>query len=283
MKKLILGLVLLASAYVQAANFTVQSFLNPNVSALVVSNAVGATNLNYVYQNQLQGLYLSTTNTLGTSINIPIATNTAPRFYSNSVPTTWYGQQFVGSMVILTNNVFAAAASTNNVQYITAATNNAINFFQDVNLPNDFWTGVAPEAAKAGTATTTNAVAYLQIVSQPFSLYGGAAGNGSNQVNLGFVPIATPTGSNPGSVNPIPGFTPAMEPTDAAVSGGTASTVWTVTYTNQISTVFAPTVVNVPVPRWMFISRGMRLRWIYTDVSTNAIAINSITLNTFTP
>lgn len=293
MKKFFLGLFLAASLALpsKAAQYSVQSFFNPQISALVVSNALmGATNLNYIAQNVLQGLYLVGTNSLGSSINAPIATNFCPMFYSNSVPTTWYQQPFQGSLVALTNAAFATTLNTNNVLVQLVATNNNINFFQDVSLPQDFWTGVTPEASKPITgastngtyAATTNAVAMLQIVSSPFSLFTYGPGAGSNQVTLGFSPIFAPV---PGtsSFNAIPGFYPNLEPTDAAVAGGVANTVWTITYTNQISRVGAPTVVNYPVPRWAFPCKGMRLRWIYTDVATNAICINSVTLSTYTP
>jgi hypothetical protein len=251
------------------------------VSSLVISNNVGVTNLSYIAQNILQGQYQINTNTAGTSILGNIATNATPRIginYTNATPVVWFGQTYLGTKVIVTNNTVAATASTNDYQYVTATTNNAINFFQDVTLPQDFF----PAAAEygIGVASITNSIAYLQVVSQQYTEYGYGTGAGSNIVNLVFSPIHCVNAPNPN--NPIAGYTPDLEPTDGAYAS--AGDVWTVTYTNQISTLGAPTVYVTPVPRWMFPgAQGMRLRMAYTGTSTNAINLNSIVLGYWRP
>jgi len=278
--RLLLFAILSITFSTHAASFMVQSFLNPQVSSLVISNNIGWTNLNWVAQNNQQGQYLLGTNTAGNNITAPIATNTMTMnwlYYSNSTPVQWFGQTFPSSYVILTNNTVAASASTNDIIWQTPGTNNALNVFQDVSLPGDFYTGVAPEYG-IGAAGTTNAIAYLQIVSQQFSLFGNTAvGAGSNIVNLTFSPIAAQPSSTGNPNYGIPGFVPGLEP-------NFGDKVWVVTYTNQISTVGAPTVYNTPVPRWMYPgANGMRLRNVYSGSSTNAVNINSITLQYWKP
>lgn len=295
MKKVLLLfaiLPLMFSTPTKAANYQIQSFLNPNVSSIIVSNNIGVTNLNYIAQNLLQGVYQLGTNNAGTSINAAIATNwcaSFPFMFSNATPVSWYGQQYSASWVIMTNaSAIASSLSTNDVLYYLPATNTYpanLNCFADVILPTD--NNLTAPVFGIGAAGQTNAVGMLQIVSQQFTQYGYGTGAGSNIVNLSFVGLPNP----PSSANPsgflgsnIPGYTAGLEPTDGAVSGGAGVNLFTVTYTNQISTVGAPTVVQVPVPLWKFAGdRALRLRWVYTGSSTNAIAINSITFSDWTP
>jgi hypothetical protein len=266
--------------------YTIQSLLNGGqVSSLVVSNGVGVTNLNYIALNQLQGLYQIGTNSLGTGFNAPIATNSVGAgtslMYTNATPVSWYGITYPGTFVALTNNT--AGTATNDVSYTVITTNNQFNFFQDANLPEDYFQTFG-SSGQPGAASDTNSIGLLQVVSQPFSLYGQAAGGGSNIVNLILEPIAHIRGVNPGSTpgsSYIPGFTPGLSPTDAAFTGGYN---YTVTYTNQISTASVPTVYQVPLPRWKFQgASGLRLRAIYAGSSTNAVCIQSVTLQTWTP
>lgn len=289
MKKLFLAALLTVGLSVHGATFTIGSFFNPTVSSIIISNNVGVTNLNYIAQNILQGQYQLTTNTAGTAILASIATNfcggLCGTMYTDSVPVTWFGQTYPGTFTILTNQAVAAAASTNDVKWVTINTNNQFNFFQDLPLPQDFYNGLVTDAATPGAAGNTNSIAYIQFVSQPFSLTGsGAVGNGSNIVTAIFSPLASLTSPNPGNGGPIPGFVPALEPTDTAQPGGLPPYI-VVSYTNQISvTVNAPTVANFPVPRWKFPgARGIRLRALYSGTSTNAVAVNSITMQTWTP
>lgn len=266
--------------------YSVQSFLNGGqVTSLVVSNGLGVTNLTYIAQNHLQGDYQIGTNSLGTGFNAPIATNAlgagTSLLYTNATPVSWYGITYPGTFVALTNNT--AGTATNDVSYTVITTNNQFNFFQDANLPEDYFQTFG-SSGQPGAAGDTNSIGLLQVVSQPFSLYGQAAGGGSNIVNLVFEPIPHLRSPNPGSTPGsayIPGFTPAMSPTDAATTGGYG---FTVTYTNQISTANVPTVYALPLPRWKFLgASGIRLRAIYAGASTNAVCIQSVTLQTWTP
>jgi len=288
MKKLLFSLTLAVLAErSEAAQFTVQSFFNPAVTSVIISNNVGVTNLNYIAQNMLQGLYQITTNGAGTAILGSIATNycgaLSGTMYTDSVPVVWFGQTYPGTFTVLTNAAVAASANTNDVRYVTITTNNQFNLFQDVLLPQDFFNTLG-ESGLPGVAVATNSIGYLQVVSQPFSLTGsGATGNGSNIVSLILSPIAAVSASNPGGVNAIPGFVPDLEPTDAA-QPDTVVPYLVVTYTNQISLLNAPTVANFAVPRWKFRgARGLRLRALYSGTSTNAISVNSVTLQTWTP
>lgn len=288
MKKLFLLTSLAISLAAHGAQFTTTSFLNPNVTSVVISNNVGITNLNYIAQNLLQGLYQLGTNTAGTGINAAIATNygaLSGTSYTDSVPVQWFGQTYPGTYTILTNNTVAASLSTNDVKYVTVTTNNQFNFFQDVPIPQDYYSALLTDAGLPGAAGNTNSIGYIQIVSQPFSMTGsGAVGNGSNIVSAIFSPIAVLTVPQPGGGQPIPGLTPALEPTDLAQPSGAVPYI-VVTYTNQISvTLNAPTVANFAVPRWKFPgARGIRLRALYCGTSTNAICVNSVTFNTWTP
>jgi len=281
MKKFLTSIALVAAVLTASAespaNYTLSSFLNPNVSFLVISNGLaGVTNLAYISQNLLQGTYQIGTNLAGTSLTAPIATNYAApvTYYSNSTPATWFGQNFGGSFIILTNNSVAASASTNDVIYQTVNTNNQINFFQDVPIPQNFFNTMGEYGI--GAASTTNSIGMLQIVTTPFSLYGYAAGAGSNIVNFAFEPVGATYPTTSASPT-IGGFVPGL--------GSSFNTdLWTVTFTNQISTVGAPTVFVTPVPRWKFAgAKAMRLRYAYTGTSTNAVGIQSITLGTWTP
>jgi len=295
MKKLFLLSTLAIGLSAQGALFTVTSFFNPNVTSVVISNNVGITNLNYISQNILQGLYQLGTNTAGTGINAPIATNYGllqGTYYTNSSPVSWFGQVYPGSLVIMTNNAVAAASSTNDILYTTITTNNQFNFFQDVPLPQDEYNGLVTDSGRPGAATSTNSIGYIQFVSQPFSMTGsGAVGNGSNIVTAIFTPIAVLQTPNPGgapsSVNgggSIPGFVSGLEATDGAQPIGVEAYL-VVSYTNQISVgVNAPTVANFAVPRWNFPgARGIRLRALYSGTSTNSICVNSITYQNWTP
>ena len=279
-KTLLIGAVAFVTVAAEAANFTVSSFLSPQVSSLVISNNVGWTNLNNISQNISQGLYQLGTNTAGTSINAPIATNTLTMnwlIYTNSTPVQWFGQTYPGSMVVYTNST-TPLASTNDIIYVTPTTNNAINVFQDVPLPQDFFNGLVTDNGQPGAAGQTISIGYIQFVTSQFTLTGYAVGAGSNIVNAIFSPIAA-TPSNSGLPNyGIPGFTPGMEP-------NFNDKTWTVTFTNQISTIGAPTVYNIPVPRWVFPgARAMRLRSLFASGgSTNATAVQSITYQNWTP
>ncbi len=286
MKKLLFSLVLAGATAASGAQFTVQSFFNPAVTSIIISNNVGVTNLNYIAQNMLQGLYQITTNSAGTAILGSIATNycgsLTGTMYTDSVPVVWFGQTYPGTYTILTNQAVAASANTNDVRFVTITTNNQFNLFQDVLLPQDFFNTLG-ESGQPGAASTTNAIGYLQVVSQAFSLYGAATGHGSNIVNLILVPLASVGANNPGGVNSIPGFVPDLESTDAAQPDGQTQTM-VISYTNQISLLSAPTVANIALPRWKFRgARGLRLRALYSGTSTNAISVNSVTLQTWTP
>jgi hypothetical protein len=294
-KLLALLVALLAVDAVEAAQFNVYSFFNPNVTSVVISNNVGITNLNYISQNLLQGLYQLGTNTAGTGINAPIATNYAAlsgTMYTSSVPVQWFGQVYPGTFTVLTNNTVASTANTNDVAFVTVTTNNQFNFFQDVPLPQDQYNGLVTDSGQPGAAGQTNSIGYIQFVTQPFSLTGsGAVGNGSNIVTAIFSPIAVmqqpnPNGA-PSTVNgggAIPGLTPALEPTDLAQPNGVAPYL-VVSFTNQISvTLNAPTVATFAVPRWKFPgARGIRLRALYSGTSTNAVCVNSITYQNWVP
>src|SRR6266704_5314627 len=139
MKKLLFSLMLAVLAErSEAAQFTVQSFFNPAVTSIIISNNVGVTNLNYIAQNMLQGLYQITTNSAGTAILGSIATNCGAlsgTMYTDSVPVVWFGQTYPGTFTVLTNAATAASLNTNEVRYIKMTTNNQFNFFQDVLLP----------------------------------------------------------------------------------------------------------------------------------------------------
>jgi len=288
MKKLITLLTIAGAVIAHGASFTIGSFFNPNVTSVVISNNVGITNLNYIAQNILQGQYQLGTNGAGTSILGNIATNLGTlngTQYTDSVPVMWFGQTYPGTFVCLTNNTVAATLSTNDVKYVTITTNNQFNFFQDLPLPQDQFNALVTDSGKPGASGMTNSIGYLQIVSQPFSLTGsGAVGNGSNIVSCIFEPLASLTSPNPGNGGPIPGFVPALGATDLAQPNAVPP-YWVVTYTNQISvSVNAPTVANIAIPRWYFPgARGIRLRALYSGTSTNAICVNSITLQTWTP
>jgi len=158
---------------------------------------------------------------------------------------------------------------------VTQNTNNAINFFQDVVLPQDFYPALVLDAGTPGAAGNTNSVGILQVVTEQFTQTGYAVGAGSNIVNLTFSPIAVPPPSF-GSTYGIPGLTMGMDQTFG-------DKTWVVTYTNAISTVGAPTVFNTPIPRWVLGTRGMRLRNMYTGTSTNAINVMSVTASVYTP
>ncbi len=101
MKKLLFSLVLAGASLASAAQFTVQSFFNPAVTSIIISNNVGVTNLNYIAQNMLQGLYQITTNSAGTAILGSIATNycgsLTGTMYTDSVPVVWFGQTYPGN------------------------------------------------------------------------------------------------------------------------------------------------------------------------------------------
>lgn len=288
MKKFLLVSLLAIGLSAESATFTIGSFLSPNVTSVIISNNVGITNLNYISQNILQGQYQITTNLAGTAILGNIATNyglLSGTMYTDSVPVTWFGQTYPGTFTVLTNNTVASTLNTNDVKYVTVNTNNQFNFFQDLPLPQDFYNGLVTDSGQPGAAGQTNTIAYIQFVSQPFSLTGsGAVGNGSNIVTAIFVPIASLSSPNPGNGGPIPGFVPDLEPTDLA-QPNSVTPYLVVSYTNQISvTVNAPTVANFAVPRWKFPgARGIRLRALYSGTSTNAIAVNSITMQTWVP
>ncbi len=257
-------------------NYTVSSFLNPSISFLVVSNNLGATNLTYIGQVLYQGRYQIGTNTAGTSLTAPIATNYFPQaaYYSNSIPVTWFGQNFPGSLVVITNAAIASTISTNDVLYYVGNTNNAINYFADVPLAQNFFDTMGEYGI--GAAGLTNSVAYLEIVTMPWSLYGnGGVGAGSNAVTFTFEPVSAAPQNY--ANQPIAGWTPGQSVTFADY-------LWTVAITNQISTAAAPTVFRTPVPRWKFPgAKAMRLRTITTADSTNAVGIASITLTTWVP
>lgn len=250
MKKLLSLLLATVSFTAIAGDWKSQSFINPTVVSLAVSNNFGVTNLDYINQNALQGAGATPTNYTGV-------------WYTSSPPVYVSSVLQPGTLIVVTN---AALVNNTNAGY-SVATNVTLNLLGDVSLGPD--QASSDQQGLPGAAGPTNIAGIISIRSQGNTLFtSGTAGGGSNTVTLIFTPIGDPT---------------LGEPTDGAVSGGGAANNIQLTYTNQAG-VIAPTIYQFPVPRWKVAEcKALRLRSITPGPSTNAIWIQCVTFSRWIP
>lgn len=299
MKKLLLSLAATAAISTQAGDFKVQSFLNPAITALIVSNTpCVATNLAYIAQNQIQGVYQVGTNAaLGTTLIAPIATNQTQLMFSNAVSFGIGGQTFPGSLIILTNG--ASQSGTGIIEQLNA-TNNfwaSLNPFQDVVLGSDLNMSQPPYQL---SSNSTNVVGIITAIVIPNHYpYVGLAGFYSNIVNIQFTPIPFKAASQGGigaSLGPQGSTVLAQGPlADWEITPTTTTTndtVITMQFTNHWNATMSlqayPHVATLPVTSAMMAGyRALRCRSAgcsgVAGVTTNQVAIVGLYFSDFVP
>jgi len=279
MKKLLFVVGLCGTMHVSAANYTLSSFLRQPVVSIVISNAVGITNLDTIAQNGFGGA-APQTNSLGQVTNV---VTKGWLWYTSAPPVSVGGVFLPGTLVIVTNNTpvnpgtNSSGVVTNGINVIT---NSTFNLFQDVSIepPDAVKYG---DPSKPGAANITNILGTLVVKSYP-NLFNvtGSANAGSNIVNLVFTPIVIDTSPlNQGQ---------KYEASDLAFA---AVPSFTVTYTNSPNVLgtssadpTVPTVFTFPVPQYLMGgANGLRLRSVYSGNTTNAVWIGTIALGHWTP
>lgn len=273
MKKLFLLTALVASTLVaQGAQWKSFSFLSPNVTSFLITNAVGATNLVSLIQ---AGRADSATNYI-----IPTAatkafqyTNTARWFDSaqsnywiyGNLSQTQYGVMNPGVLVVdVLSNITAAAgvfgvSPPNHTNYTMAVTNDTLNVFQDV--PLDTFTPATWPGSQGSGVAGTNIIGTLSCTIL------STAASQSNYVSFVLVPVVSDVPDPNGLQNNLQGVLGNTLGLEVSLNGSGASSPYTmlapftISFTNSPQTVPLAETYSAQIPaNLVFGAKALRVR-----------------------
>lgn len=183
----VVGLALTA----HAGDFKALSFLNPGISAVMLTNNIGVTNMDSIVLEL--GNHLTTNYTLLTGLyytnNQPIQIACSNNYYTTRGGATGLSTQTVASLpgllVMVTNNapsqaaqygsLFATVTNAQGAVYAKFSTNDVQNMFTDIDVPPDVNLSQVTNVAMGTISFTTVAA--------------GSSGAGSNNIAYTLVPL----------------------------------------------------------------------------------------------
>jgi hypothetical protein len=272
MKKVLTLLAMLGlAASVNAGQFKSYSFFNNNVSSIMVSNNIGATNL--LSQLLNVGPHWQTNTIGGNAVNyaytngVPFNASVSNNYYNaQSLLATQTTANIIGTMIVDTKTNISSTWSYTGTLGISARTNDNQNMFADVPLNTDANFSNPP----FNQSQNTNILGTITVTSIGDTVFtSGTAGGGSNIVNLIFVPVW-----------------------DGVHESTVGTDAFKCTYTNQstvlsLSSVppfYLPNTFTFQVSAAQFAGcAALRLKSITTGTSTNAIWIQGVTFNDWVP
>lgn len=271
MKKLFLILTLsLATLATQAGQWKAYNLFNANVTSILLTNGVGATNIMSIIQ---AGNAANATNFSLATAKLFQYTNATP-WFDNAQSNYWvygglsqtqYGVLNPGWLVVdvLTNITSAAGVfgvlPVNHTNYTIAATNDTYNVFQDV--PLDGFTPVIWPAAQGSGAAGTNIIGTLSC-----TMYSTLASQ-SNYVTFVLVPVVSEIPDPRFVQNNIQGTLGNVLGNEVSWAGSGASSPttmlapFTISFTNSPQTVPVAETYSAQIPAsYVFGARALRVR-----------------------
>lgn len=271
MKKVLIFLASLGLVTANAGTMQTYSFLNNNVTSLMVSNNCGATNIlsqvgiygGHVWTNIIgNGSYYAYTN------GVPFTAAVSNNYYApGGILATQLTATLPGTLILDQKTNITSTWSYTGTLGVSARTNDTQNLFADVPLVLDQNLSFQPAVG----SSSTNGQASISVTSQGDTVFtSGTAGGVSNNISLVFVPL----------------WDGIHESTDTR-------DLLTLSFTNLVTAAisetsvppfFQPQTFAFQLPAGKYIGcKTLRLQKIYATGGTNLVWIQAVGLNQWSP